>query len=307
MKFDSYHPAINFIFFIAVIAMTICFTHPVFLAISYVCSFAYSVKLGGKGALLYDLGLILFIGVWTWFFSAFNHFGITDLGENFVGNHMTLESVVFGFVVGVIIASVLMWVSCMHKVVSSDKVVYMLGRISPKLSLFVSILLRMGPRIRTHARIVNVGQKCIGRGSGQGGFARRFSNCIRRLSIMVTWTLESMIQTSESMRSRGYTLKGRTAFSIYRFDNRDRSLVIFMFLCLTLVLMGVLLDQTTIDYNPMIVMNRITWVSFFFYVAYAVFALTPMALQIIGEARFSSLRGSVQRQSGIGYAPIEEG
>ena len=46
---------------------------------------------------------------------------------------------------------------------------------------------------------------------------------------MVTWSLESAIDTADSMRSRGYGEPGRTAFSIYRFDDRDRGLL----LCLT--------------------------------------------------------------------------
>ena len=34
MRFDSYHPAINLIYFVSVIAGTLCFLHPVFLALS---------------------------------------------------------------------------------------------------------------------------------------------------------------------------------------------------------------------------------------------------------------------------------
>ena len=47
MRFDSYHPFLNLLFFVAVIAFTIWWTHPVFLAVSYVCAFIYSIKLRG--------------------------------------------------------------------------------------------------------------------------------------------------------------------------------------------------------------------------------------------------------------------
>ena len=49
MRFDSYHPAINLFFFAAVIAGTVLFNHPVFLGLSFFCSFAYAVKLRGGG------------------------------------------------------------------------------------------------------------------------------------------------------------------------------------------------------------------------------------------------------------------
>lgn len=48
MKFDGYHPVINLIYFLSVIAFTVWFRHPVFLAIGYLSAFMYSVKLNGK-------------------------------------------------------------------------------------------------------------------------------------------------------------------------------------------------------------------------------------------------------------------
>ncbi len=289
MKFDSYHPAINLVFFVAVIAMTIGFNQPVFLAISYISAFAYSIKLNGLRSLVQNLILIVLIAVWTWFFSSFNHFGITNIGRTIAGNQMTLESVVFGFVIGVIVASVIMWLSCMHTIVSSDKVVYLFGRVSPKLSLALSIVLRLVPLVKRNASKINAAQQCIGRGSGQGSILQRMRHWAARFSIMITWIGDSMAQSSDSMRSRGYALKGRSAFSIYRFDNRDRSFVIFLFLCIFVVIMGALLNQTTISYSPAILMNRITLTSYLFYIAYAGLCFSPLILQIVGEIRFKRL------------------
>ena len=68
MRFDSYHPAINLIFFASVIAMAISFDQPVFLLIGYLASFAYSVKLMGVRALIFDLALIPLIVLWALFY-----------------------------------------------------------------------------------------------------------------------------------------------------------------------------------------------------------------------------------------------
>ena len=56
-------------------------------------------------------------------------------------------------------------------------------------------------------------------------------NGVRELSILITWTLESFLESGFSMKSRGCGMRGRTAYSIYRFDNRDRSLVVVLFAC----------------------------------------------------------------------------
>ena len=127
MRFDSYHPVINLIYFAAAIVCTIWFHHPVFLGISYVCAFVYSVKLNGKRAVIFNLCLIPLIFLYAAWYSYYNHFGVTNLRQNFIGNQITLESVVYGIVRGTTVAAVIMFFSCVFAVVSSDKVVYLSG------------------------------------------------------------------------------------------------------------------------------------------------------------------------------------
>lgn len=289
MRFDSYHPTINFIFFAAAIGFTVAFDHPVFVAVSYIASFAYSVKLNKIRGLIFDLCLIPLIVLYAGFYSYYNHFGVTPLRQNFIGNSITMEALVYGLILGMTIAALIMWLGCLFAVFSSDKVVYLFGRVSPKLSLFLSIILRSVPRIKERARRINVSQKGIGRGVGDGNIFRRFVNVLRLLSILITWTLENFVESARSMKCRGYSLKGRTAFSIYRFDNRDRGFVVGVCACLTLIVMAIMLDQTWIYYDPEIIMNRITAASYVFYAAYAVLLLMPMGLQIIGEYKFKKL------------------
>jgi len=290
MRFDSYHPVINFIYFAAAIFCTVNFQHPVFLGISYLIFFGYSVKLNGRRALIFNLCLIPLIMAYAAYFSCYNHFGVTNLRANFIGNQITLEAMVVGVVRGVTIASVIMIFSCIFRVVSSDKVVYLFGRISPKLSVFLSILLRFVPRVKQRAGRIELSRKGIGKGCMQGNLFQRLRHMVGFLSILITWTLEDFVESAASMKCRGYSLKDRTAFSLYRFDNRDRSFVVAMFFCMTVTYMAVALDQTEIIYNPEIMMNRVTIWSYLFYLVYAVFLLLPMGLQIVGEYRFRRKR-----------------
>ena len=292
MRFDSYHPVINLIYFTGAIASAVMFDHPVFVMIAYISAFMYSVKLRGIRGLVLDLCLIPLIFGYTWLYSYYNHFGVTPLKENLIGNHITLEAVACGLQIGVSAAAVIMLASCLLAIFSADKVVYLFGRISPKLSLFLSIILRCLPRLAKQAGRVGDAQAGIGKGRRQGALWKRAANCVRMVSVLITWFMESVVESAQSMKSRGYSLKGRTAFSIYRFDNRDRSYVVFTFMCITLTLMAVMLDQTHIYYDPQLIMNRITPVSYIFYTAYACFMLSPMLLQLYSERRFSRQRQS---------------
>lgn len=268
----------------------IAFQHPIFLAISFLCAFLYSIKRNGGRAFVFNLVLLPLIAAFALYYSSYHHFGVTVLEQNRIGNNITLESLVYGCVLGAVIAGVLMWFSCVFSVFTTDKVVYLFGKVSPRLSLFLAITLRMIPRIKKEAKKINTAQKGIGRGANQGNIFQRIKNSIRIFSMLITWTIESLTTASESMRSRGSTLWGRKAFSIYRFDDRDRAYVVGMFLCLTLTIMAVMLKQTNIFYDPKIIMTPVTTLSYVFYAGYAVFCLMPLGLELWTEYRFQQVR-----------------
>ena len=290
MGFEKCHPAVNFIYFTTVIAGMIVFQHPIFLLISFVCAFIYSIKRNGWKALIFNAVLLPCVVAFALYYSSYTHFGVTVLQQNVIGNNMTLESLVYGFVLGIVVAGVLIWFSCVHSVFTTDKVVYLFGKVSPRLSLFLAIILRMVPRIKKEAKRINTAQQGIGRGANQGNLWQRIRNCIRIFSMLITWTIDSLTTASESMRSRGSTLRGRKAFSIYRVDNRDRTYVVGNFACLTVIFMAVMLKQTDIIYYPRIIMTPVTTMSYVFYAGYAVFCLMPLGLELWTEYRFKKAR-----------------
>jgi energy-coupling factor transport system permease protein len=237
-------------------------------------------------AVIFDAVLLPLTGAFALYYSTYNHFGVTVIEQNLIGNSITLESLIYGAVIGLTVSGAMIWFSCVYSVFTSDKVVYLFGKASPKLSLFLSILLRMVPRIKNEAKKINTAQRGIGRGINQGNILVRIRNCIRIFSIMITWTIDSLSLQSESMQSRGSLLRGRKAFSIYRFDNRDRAYVIAMFANITLTVMGVMLKQTGIVYDPRIIITPITSASYLFYAGYAVLCLMPLGLELYTEYRF---------------------
>ena len=293
MGFERCHPAVNFIYFVTVITGMIVFQHPIFLGISFICAFIYSIKRNGVRALIFNIALIPCIFAYALYYSTYHHFGITVLQQNSIGNNITMESLVYGLVLGISVAGVMIWFSCVYSVFSSDKVVYLFGRVSPRLSLSLAILLRMVPRIKREAKRINTAQRGIGRGADQGNIFRRFLNCLRIFSMLITWTIESLTTASESMQSRGSTLRGRKAFSIYRFDNRDRAYVICVSACLTTTLMGVMLKQMDMQYDPEILFPAITPMSYVFFAGYIILCLMPVALEVWTEYRFKKSRKTI--------------
>lgn len=206
-RFGSYHPVINFIYFSSVIACSIVFMHPIMLGISLLCAFAYSVVLKGRKALLFNLIYLMpLLFIMALMNPAFNHAGVTILFYLDSGNPITLESILYGVAAACMFVSVIMWFSCYNAVMTSDKFIYLFGKVIPALSLILSMVLRFVPRYRTQIQVISNAQKCIGRDVTQGSWLQRARNGLTILSIMTTWALENAIETADSMKSRGYGL-----------------------------------------------------------------------------------------------------
>lgn len=295
MGFEQCHPAVNFIYFAAVIAAMAIFRHPVFLAIGFGAAFAYSARRGGGRAVVFNLSLLLLAGVFALYYSSYTHFGMTVLGKNSIGNNLTLESLVYGLVLGLAAAGVIIWFSCVHSVVTADKVVYLFGRFSPRLSVYLAILLRLVPRIKREAKRINTARQGIGRGVNQGNPLQRLGNGLRIISMLISWMIEALSTAGASMASRGSRLRGRRAFSLYRFDNRDRLLVIAMFACLILTLMGAILGLTDASYDPRIRLPNLSPASYVFLGGYAMLCLLPLLLELWTESSFRNRRGESLR------------
>lgn len=278
--FSGFHPLVNFAFFLAAVLCGMFFMHPVFLGISLVCSLAYSLYLGGrkslKFSLLYMLPLLLLVAVLN---PLLNHEGATIL-LYINDNPLTLEAIVYGLASAVMFVSMLLWFSCYNAVMTSDKFLYLFGRVIPSLSLVLSMTLRLVPRLRAQLRVISHAQKCVGRDASQGNVVRRVRNGGKILFILITWALENAVDTADSMRSRGFGLRGRTAFSNYRFDARDRAAMGILAGLFAVVLAGLFAGQNTAVYFPLVTLPPLTPFSFVVYAAYAVLLLFPLIVNL---------------------------
>ena len=237
--FSSYHPLVNFSYFAFVFAFSMIFMHPVCLGISLICAFIYSISLKGTRAAKFNFVFLLPMMLITAVINpAFNHEGVTILTYLHTGNPLTLESIAYGIAASAMLAAVVCWFSCYNEVMTSDKFVYLFGRIIPAMSLVLSMSLRFVPKFKARIKEVSQAQRCIGRDVSNGGVIERARHGITILSVMITWSLENAIETADSMKSRGYGLSGRTAFSIYRMDGRDKKALCAIFILGIFVLGG---------------------------------------------------------------------
>lgn len=293
-SFSTYHPVINFLYFTLVLLFSMFFMHPVCLGISLLCAFCYSIYLNGQKALRFNLKYMLpMLLIMALVNPAFNHEGATILTYFRDGNPLTLESIAYGIAAATMLVTVICWFSCYNAVMTSDKFVYLFGRVIPALSLILSMTLRFVPRFKAQLKVVSDAQRCVGRDVSNGSLLQRARHGIRILSIMVTWALENAIETADSMKSRGYGLPGRTAFSIYRFDNRDKNVLLFLLFCGGYIIAGAMWGGLYWRYFPTMKGVGLAPYPVSLYFCYLSLCLAPVAINIKADRRWNAIQAEI--------------
>lgn len=291
--FSSYHPIINFTYFCGVIFCAMIFLHPAALMISMAGALAYALNLyGGRGLRLTAVYLLPMMVIAALVNPLFNHRGMTILGY-LRGNPITLESILYGAAVGFMFGTVILWFSCYNKVMTSDKFLYLFGKVIPAMSLIFSMVLRFVPRFQQQTKVISNGRKCIGKDVKEGSLRKRLRNGVKILSVMISWSLENSIETADSMRSRGYGLPGRTTFSIYRFDTRDKAALTVLCLLFLVIAAAGISGQSTIQYFPSIKTAGASPVGILGFSAYFLLCFAPVMINFLEELRWRHLQSKI--------------
>ena len=288
-SFADFHPFVNLTYFVLVIAFSLAITHPIAQVISLACAVCYLLTASGRKStrliFKYGLPMVLFTAFLN---PAFNHEGDTVLLYFSNGNPLTLQSILYGFSAGVLLVTLLLWFSSFSRVMTSDKFIHLFGKIIPALSLVLSMSLRFVPKFKSQMDIVTEAQRSIGRDVSNGSLWSRAKTAILIFSIMITWSLENAIETADSMKSRGYGLKGRTAFSIYRFDDRDKYTIVWLAFCGLFLLVGTILSAFEFGYFPYIKYAVLDITTIPFYVVFFGLCITPVIINLKEERKWKT-------------------
>ena len=163
-NFAGYHPIVNLAYFVIVIAIAMFSMHPVIICISLIMSLVYLTYLTGIRQVIGRLKLLVTMTIMIIVINPlFNHEGMTILGYFKTGNPLTLESIIYGIFMALLMMSVILWFAIYNVIMTSDKFIYIFGRIIPHLSLIISMSLRYVPRFKEQFIRVREARRCMGR------------------------------------------------------------------------------------------------------------------------------------------------
>ena len=279
--FSRCHPLVNFLYFALVLLGAMLLQHPVCQAISLIGAIACFCTLGGEkpGGFRLWYALALF-AVTAAVNPAFSHEGRTILRYLPSGNPLTLESILYGIGAGLTLCTALVWFSCYTRIMTSDKFVYLFGRIVPALSLVLSMTLRFVPRFSAQARRVSRAQAAVGNDMHTGSPVHRVKCALMVFSILVTWSLENAVDTADSMRARGYGTAKRTSFQIYRMKTLDWILIAAMLTLAVAAAVVAAMGGAAAEFTPKLAIQPVTGIYALGFTAYCAYLFIPSALHL---------------------------
>lgn len=253
MRFTQLNPFAVAVYYLCVLAVTMFSMNPLLLSIALITAILSSILTGAAHLRMHLFSAVIFI-IAAALNPLFVHKGMTVL---FYLNDrpITLEATVYGLCAAAMLVAALYRLRELSRALSCDKVLYLFGRISPKLALLLSMTIRYVSLLRVRWRKISDSQRALGL-YDDGNLIDAVRGRVRVLSILITWTLENGVVTAESMESRGYNCGRRTSYAIYRIHATD---IVFIVICLLLTaLTAVGVWQSRSVYYPALDMDLLS-------------------------------------------------
>lgn len=286
--FKSLHPLTQFIYFVAVLAISMASYNPIIIGISILGAVFYTKYIGKSvKSILAIIPLIVVVALLN---PMFSHKGETILF--YWGNPITLESILYGMCTAFMLFCVILWFGIFNYVMTSDKIVYIFGRIMPKGSLIVSMTLRLVPRLKLHLNTILESQKVMGRDIKTAGFKDKIIIGGKAISSLVSWVLEGSIVTSDSMQARGYGKKGRTNYSIFKFTLRDKIIMFVTLFFTVIVSFGFINEALRFEFYPVIYMESFAG-AIPYYIAFFTIAFLPFVYDFYEVSKWKLLKSKI--------------
>ena len=284
---ERFHPAVAALLFLCVALLPIFLANPVLHATLFVSGLCMALMLrhtkNGMGYYLWTLFLGLGI--------VLTNPLISQRGQSVLfflnGNPISVEALYYGLFDALLMMGVILWCRVWNTVMTTNRMMFLLGGMIPKASLVLTCALRFFPLMIARWKSIRRTQKAIGcESEGVRAAASQFS-------ALVTWAMETSIGMAASMRARGYGLKGRKNYSEYHMTAEDWILTAAVLILTATVAVAAAMGRMEYAYYPTMQALQTDPIAIAGYAAFGILAFVPFLIEIGDVIRWKSLRQKI--------------
>lgn len=277
--FESFHPSILFLYYVLILVISMFSMNPVILFCAVIGAIVFfgaqtSVRTFFEDVFFY---ILLFL-----VFSVMNPLFVHD-GETILffmnDQAITLEAVMYGAMSSLLITGVIIWCRCYSKILTTDKFLYLFGKLVPKLGLVLSMTFRFIPLFRRQIDKISSSQKTMGL-YATDAIPDKIRGSIRVFDSLLSWSMENSVDTADAMKARGYGLPGRTNFTLFQFRTMDGIMLAIVMALSAVILVITILGGYTFFYYPYVKTIEMNTKTILMYLPVLLFFLIPGVLEI---------------------------
>lgn len=290
-RLEECNPTVITVYFLAMIFVLMFSQNPVLLIIGAVGAFMYFILRSKESKFSSHMLYLALFAILTVINPLTSHNGMTVL---FVINDspITLEATVYGAVNAGIVVTVLYLFRSFGSIMTRDKLLYVFGKLSPRLALVLSMSLRYVTLFKNRARRISESQRALGLYKDEN-IIDKIKGDLRVFSILITWALENGITTADSMSARAYGKHKRTYYSIFGFSFYDATILGITVVCTALTLLGMATGALDFVFYPSIKLAAQTPVSVISYAAYGILAMLPTITETEEKLKWKYLQSRI--------------
>ena len=289
--FKEYNPITVFVYYAAVVIVSMFTMNPILHIISFVGGILQFGMQKTNDKIRTHIWYMILGLILALIRPLFSHNGATVL---FLinDNPITKEAFIFGLNSAVMVVGVLYLFRVFSEIMTSDRLLYLFGRVSPKTALILSMGLRYIPMLRHQRRITADAQTAIGINKDDNAIDR-IKGGLNVFSATVSWGIENGIITADSMAARGYGEGKRSYYSLVRFKRRDAAVIGITVICLLPIILALAKGSFDTVFYPLFKIAVPDIYAYFGYFSYIVLLLVPVCLKLMENFRWKYLMSKI--------------
>ena len=184
---------------------------------------------------------------------------------------ITSQALVYGFVFGILLGSMLLWFKVLKACLTDSHIVYLFGSILPTLGLVISMSLNIISKLKRQYQKIKEANVNM-------PVTNKFSYYRNVVVILITYAFESSLEMMSSMEARGYGQAKRTNFHLYSFRSDDVLKLFVVVILAGICFYGYFRMYRNFYYYPIIQKYSFHWLDGLYMLAYLALMLLPIYL-----------------------------
>jgi len=274
MDFRNYNPLVVLVFFLCNIVITMLTKNPIFILISFISSLVYMLLIKDIKKIKQKVIFVILVVFFATFSNPFfNQNGTTTFFK--IGKiNFTFEALAYGLFASLMLLAIIFWFSSYNEIMTNDKFLYLFSKYLPNIALIISHILKLIPEVMQKINSLNEIEKTFSY-SYEKGLIGRLRGKFFLLGNIISYAIENAIITALAMKARGYGLKEKRNYTLYRLRLNDLILSFtFLFISIFIIIYSGA-NLLEFSFYPTISPIRFDFKAILTYVVYLSFSIYP--------------------------------